>query len=127
MGGINVNIKDFESQIDSKILARGREYYKRGYIASLEYDDGEWIADVEGSDNYTVTVSLSDNGDIEDTFCDCPYDWGEHCKHQVAVFFELREKYSKPEGKAQKSDKSDSARKLIRSAINAVSHRGYVE
>jgi len=168
-----LNIKDFEVQIDSKILSRGREYYRCGYIASLEYDDREWVADVEGSDSYTVTVRLSDNGDITDTHCDCPYDWGEYCKHQVAVFFELREKHSNPAAKAksqkshskeslesilskldkqtlisllleyskiyksiaseiqfrysQKSDKSDSARKLIRSAINAVSHRGYVE
>jgi uncharacterized Zn finger protein len=87
-----MNIKDFESQIDSKILSRGRAYHRSGYISSLEYDNGEWVADVEGSDNYTVTARLSDNGDIEDTFCDCPYDWGEYCKHQVAVFFALREK-----------------------------------
>ena len=43
---------------------------------SLDYDGEEWVADVEGSYNYTVTVYLSDDKEIIDTDCDCPYDMG---------------------------------------------------
>ena len=87
-----MNIQNFEKHIERKILARGKDYYFSQYIASLEYDGEEWVAEVEGSDDYTVTVSLSNNGDIIDTYCDCPYDMGNYCKHQVAVFFALQEK-----------------------------------
>lgn len=44
--------------IDSKILSRGREYYKRDYITSLEYDDSynEWTAEIAGSDDYMLNI-----------------------------------------------------------------------
>ncbi|MDR1705843.1 MAG: SWIM zinc finger domain-containing protein, partial [Clostridiales bacterium] len=45
---------------------------------------------VEGSDAYSVGVTLKD-GEITDCSCDCPYDWGEYCKHLVAVFYALRD------------------------------------
>jgi len=87
-----VNIKDFEKDIQQKILSRGREYFNDGNVISLDYDDDndEWTAEVSGSDDYTVTVKLRKTGEIPKTFCDCPYDLGEYCKHQVAVFYSLR-------------------------------------
>ena len=86
-----MNVNDFETYLDEEILARGLAYYQSGNVVSLEYDEDDgWIADVEGSDDYTVTVSLSDKGEILDTECDCPYDWGEYCKHQAAVFYALQ-------------------------------------
>ena len=167
-----MNIQTFETHTDSKILSRGRAYYKSECITSLEYDGEEWTAEVEGSDDYTVSVSLSDEGKIINTYCDCPYEWGDYCKHQVAVFYALKDKSQqilaemkagKPGKKesfkdilealdkptlialimeyaktykpikseiqfryAQKADVAKSARQVIRSAINAVKHRGYV-
>jgi uncharacterized Zn finger protein len=72
----NVNIKDFEKRMDAKIVSRGREYHKSGYVTTLEYDedDGEWTAEVTGSEYYTVTVRLAESGDIAAAYCDCPYD-----------------------------------------------------
>ena len=86
-----MNIKNFETKIDPTILARGKNYHDSGYVTSLEYDGEQWVADVEGSEDYTIFVTLSDTGDILDTDCDCPYDWGPYCKHQVAVFFAIKE------------------------------------
>ena len=87
-----MNIKNFEKNIEQKILTRGLDYYKSGYIDSIEYDndEDEWIAEVSGSDDYTVTVKLAENGDITASYCDCPYDYGVYCKHQAAVFYSLR-------------------------------------
>ena len=34
-----MNIKDFEKYINPKILSRGRDYYKSGYINSLPFID----------------------------------------------------------------------------------------
>ena len=88
-----MNIRDFELYVDETILARGRSYYAAGHVLALEYsNDGEWLADVTGTDDYTITAVLSDKGDILDSTCDCPYDWSEHCKHKTAVFFAIRDK-----------------------------------
>ena len=95
-----MNIKDFESVIDKTILQRGLDYYKSGSVESLDFDGEEWVADVSGGDDYTVTVKVSSSGDIISTDCDCPYDWGTYCKHQAAVFYVLRKELEKPNNKS---------------------------
>jgi hypothetical protein len=85
-----LRLSDFESHIDDVIIQRGLDYYETGCVSDLENDGSEWTASVEGSDTYSVGVTLKD-GEITDCSCDCPYDWGEHCKHQVAVFYALRD------------------------------------
>lgn len=86
----NMNLNNFESYIDKKILARGYDYYENGYVTSVEEtEDNVYEAEVEGSELYTVEVELDDQANIVDTQCDCPYDMGKYCKHQVAVFLML--------------------------------------
>lgn len=92
-----MKLTDFENYIEDKILKRGLDYYNNGCIEALDFDGEQWVAEVCGTDYYTVTVSLSDSGTITDTYCDCPYDYGTYCKHQAAVFFALRENPEKPE------------------------------
>jgi hypothetical protein len=87
-----MNLKNFESHIGDRILERGLEYYSDGQVETLEYDGTRWIAEVSGSDDYQVRVTLSETGDIIDSDCDCPYDFGPICKHQVAVFYALKDK-----------------------------------
>jgi len=89
-----MKLNDFEEYFDEKILSRGGAYYKSGRIISLEDEGDEWVAYVEGTDDYTVTVELSDDCEILDSYCDCPYDWGDFCKHQAAVFYALRNELS---------------------------------
>jgi len=112
-----MNLKNFESQIESKILARGKDYYKSGYIISLEYENGAWIAEVEGSEDYIVTVELSTQQDILDSHCDCPYDWGDYCKHLVAVFYAIREDGPQllADKKAQKGGKKENFKDILAS------------
>lgn len=87
-----MNLNNFERYMEKKILARGRDYYESGYVTSVEEtDDNVYEAEVEGTDLYTVEVELDDQANIIDTQCDCPYDMGEYCKHQVAVFLALRD------------------------------------
>ncbi|MCL2426718.1 MAG: SWIM zinc finger family protein [Oscillospiraceae bacterium] len=85
-----MNLRNFENQINDTILMRGFDYYKSGNIISLEYENHEWVAEVEGSYDYTVTVKLTDSDDITNTCCNCPYDMGIYCKHQAAVFYALK-------------------------------------
>ena len=53
-----MNLNDFELYFDEIILERGLDYYQSGSISSLEFDDGEWVAVVSGSRDYTVIVAL---------------------------------------------------------------------
>jgi hypothetical protein len=85
-----MTLTDFESVIDAKILERGLEYYQDGQVISMESDGTSWIADVSGSDDYTVTVGVSKSGKITEMDCDCPYDFGPVCKHEAAVLYALR-------------------------------------
>ena len=87
-----MNLHNFEVCIDKKILARGYEYYENDCVRSVEETEKNvYVAEVEGGELYTVEVELDAQADIVDSQCDCPYDWGEYCKHQAAVFFALRD------------------------------------
>lgn len=69
------------------ILDRGKGYYLEGAVNDLEISDGEITARVEGSEDYTVEIQLSDGIPVE-MWCCCPYaDGGENCKHMAAVLF----------------------------------------
>jgi len=112
-----MNLKNFEDHIDSVILERGYGYYQDNCVISLEMiSENKYRAIVEGTELYRVLVELDNQGGIIHTSCDCPYVYGEFCKHQVAVFFALT--------KVQKSGKqveivssikedSDSFKKLL--------------
>lgn len=85
-----LTLDNFEEEIPKKIIDRGFDYYADGNIQNIEQlDKGEFAAAVSGSVEYNVFVKI--NGQkIEEWSCTCPYDWGDVCKHTVAVFFYLR-------------------------------------
>ncbi|WP_425447277.1 SWIM zinc finger family protein [Dethiothermospora halolimnae] len=87
-----MNIKDFEQHIDSKILNRGYDYYDNGNIIEIyEQGEDEYTFIIEGREDYEVTVKLDDKGDIVYSYCNCPYNFGPVCKHEVATYFQLFE------------------------------------
>ena len=79
-------ITDFEMQIEEKILARGKKYFADGFVADIwSKAPNHYQAVVEGSIPYNVEIHLNNDGEVLSHHCDCPYDWGEYCKHKVAV------------------------------------------
>ncbi|MFB9759571.1 SWIM zinc finger family protein [Ectobacillus funiculus] len=87
-----MNINDFERRIDAVIVDRGYDYYLAGNIVEVyKLEDYEYIFEVEGNEVYEVIVKIDKNGEILHSDCDCPYDFGPVCKHQVAAYFELAE------------------------------------
>ncbi len=60
-------------------------------VSIKETDENIYEAEVEGTELYLVDVELDGDANIIDTQCDCPYDMGEYCKHQVAVLLALRD------------------------------------
>ncbi len=86
-----MNLNNFEDHIDSIILARGFGYYTAGYVLSLvETGEHAYRAKVEGTELYKVVVEFDKQAEINFTVCDCPYVYGEYCKHQAAVLYALR-------------------------------------
>ncbi|MEH7246844.1 hypothetical protein V7114_08705 [Neobacillus niacini] len=87
-----MNINNFENDINKTIVDRGYSYYIEGNVVeSFEQGENEYIFHIEGSDEYEVFVAIGDKGDILNSECDCPYDFGPVCKHEVAAYFQLYE------------------------------------
>ena len=88
---MNIPLDEFEQHIDEDILKRGLQYFKKGYVTSVdELSGGEYEAIVEGNDTYIVQLQVK-NGSVIACNCTCPYDWGPVCKHEVAVMFYLQQ------------------------------------
>jgi hypothetical protein len=91
---MTLTFANFKQIIPQQILARGRDYARGGHILDLSFDEEEavWDAQVEGTDIYDVRIEQSPDGDLT-TFCTCPYDMGEHCKHVAAVLYAIEEAF----------------------------------
>lgn len=87
---MSFSLKNFEAHLPKDILKKGEDYYDGGNVDNLAQDGNTWTADVYGTDDYKVEVEIA-NGDVVDWSCDCPYDWGDTCKHVAAVLFAIRD------------------------------------
>ncbi|MDR0795996.1 MAG: SWIM zinc finger family protein [Tannerella sp.] len=86
-----MNLKNFHKQISRKIYERGEEYYENDMVANVEHNAPDtWTAEVEGSDLYSVEIKLTGD-EITSYECDCPYDYGDICKHVVAVLLYIKD------------------------------------
>ncbi|MFD1926898.1 SWIM zinc finger domain-containing protein [Sporosarcina siberiensis] len=87
-----MNIHSFENEVSKKIVDRGLDYYENGNILVKEFQGNNTYSFlVSGTTNYRVNVRIDDNGSILYSICGCPYDMGNVCKHEVAVYYDLRE------------------------------------
>jgi hypothetical protein len=86
---MSFSLKNFEAHLPKDILKKGEDYWGGGNVDNLAQDGNTWTADVYGTDDYTVEVEIA-NGEVIDWSCDCPYDWGDTCKHVAAVLFAIR-------------------------------------
>ncbi|MCL2829077.1 MAG: hypothetical protein FWD99_10145 [Oscillospiraceae bacterium] len=85
-------IADFELGIEEKILTRGKSYFSDGLVVDLWSEaPNRYCAVIGGRVHYyDAEIHLSANGEILHHCCDCPYDRGEYCKHEVAVLLAIR-------------------------------------
>lgn len=86
------------------ILERGYDYYCNEAVENLEVSMDSIRADVIGTEDYEVEISLN-NEDIIDMYCSCPYaDSGKNCKHMAAVLYEWEEIKAKDKSLSQNRD-----------------------
>ena len=94
---------DLEEWASSKIVGRGKQYQRDGYVSELARTaDGGLIAWVDGSRRYATMVEIRDGELLSD--CTCPYRL--NCKHAVAAVVDYldRVKNSKPVLMASRND-----------------------
>jgi len=85
-----LTLENFSLKIDPTIFNRGEKYFLQNRVQELiEVKDGVWKAIVDGSEVYEIEVKINSNGEIE-TICSCPYDFGHHCKHEVAMLLAIK-------------------------------------
>ena len=119
-----LTLKNFEKQLDQVILQRGKKYYDQKAVVSIEESETDtWIAEVEGSETYSVEVTLKNSNEISEYFCDCPYD--DACKHVVAVFFALRDEMKIQQSKPRETPKKDIFENLLQT-ISAKEYQDFV-
>lgn len=86
------------------ILERGYDYYCDDAVENMEISDDIIRADVIGTEDYEVEISLS-NGEVTDMYCSCPYALdGRNCKHMAAVLYEWSENYMDEEEEMERTD-----------------------
>jgi len=123
---MKISLDGFEHQIDEKILKRGFDYFKKGYVTDVdELGGGEYEITVEGSETYTVNLHINGNS-VTEFDCDCPYDMGPVCKHVVAALFYLQkdilETIGLPEKKTLGKQKEKSVAEQTKELLNILSH-----
>jgi len=106
----------FINDIPKAILERGKDYYKRGRVITYRETQKALMlwhvsARVLGTSSYSVVLRLDvdDDGGLRfEGSCDCPYDWGDTCKHQVAVAERFMAERGR-EGNSGPSSRSDAS------------------
>lgn len=87
-----MTLQNFENEIDSSILKRGKDYYDNQHVDYLEeIEKNSWVANVSGNEEYNVEVILGTKNSIKNVICDCPFEGGSICKHTVAVLYAILE------------------------------------
>src|ERR1039457_173919 len=79
--------KNLRSWASSRIIARGRDYYRKSCVLSLDSnDEGQISASVEGTLDapYQVEIQFDACG-LPVSKCTCPFTFEPLCKHAVAV------------------------------------------
>lgn len=127
---MNIPLTQFEQIVDEKILQRGLAYFKAGAITEFsEISTGEYEAIVEGTEEYTVQLTVNNNT-ITAYNCDCPYDMGPVCKHVVAVIFYLQQdelELNVTDVTKPKKKKTKSVSQQIKELLNSISRNELIE
>jgi len=77
-------------------------YFKNGHVTYCEeIAPGEFEAVVEGTEDYEVRLTFRRNK-LKEFSCTCPYDYGNICKHIVAVLYYLNNENDAAKGSCSK-------------------------
>ncbi len=76
---------DLEALVPRKIFERGSAYYyEDNAVGRIRRTGDTFKAKVEGTETYRVELTIR-SGKPPKIYCDCPYDYGDVCKHGIAL------------------------------------------
>ena len=76
-----MHITDWKENFISKMITRGRNYWRAGAVKKLHCTQEKITADVEGTRLYRVEITLEDDA-VATLSCTCPFaKEGANCKH----------------------------------------------
>lgn len=79
----------WEDKFQKKILNKAFAYYNRDSVKIIRDNEQTVIAEVSGSNLYTVVIEQKPEK-ITDMYCSCPHaDSGANCKHMAAVLYHV--------------------------------------
>lgn len=82
-----MHITDWKENFISKMITRGRDYWRAGAVKKLHCTQEKITADVEGTRLYRVEITLADDA-VATLSCTCLFaKEGANCKHMAAVLF----------------------------------------
>jgi len=93
-----MKLADFEEDVEPIIYERGVAYHDAGAVVKLNRSGDTWTANVSGTREYAVRVRLGNFNSVIESECNCPYDRGDICKHEVAVYLAIAESIRKQGG-----------------------------
>lgn len=100
-----MDLNNFEEIIDPVILQRGIDYYLEGRVRKTQkLSERNYSITIDGTNIYNVEVELGKNNKILQSNCNCPYEGGPVCKHQVAAFYALKEEGKPSQNKGTIAD-----------------------
>lgn len=80
---MNINLELLKKQTESKTLARGKEYHRRGLVRPGLTKGNQITAQVSGTTLYDVTIISTETS--LSAFCTCPFNGWGYCKHIAAT------------------------------------------
>ncbi len=86
---LNTLVKKQLSKINSVILSRANNLYRRESVKKNQHTPGTIIFDVHGDSGFTYKVTVKYDDDSVYTDCNCPY--GKNCKHTAAALIFIKE------------------------------------
>ena len=76
---------NLEALVPRKIFERGSAYYyEDNAVGRIRRTGDTFKAKVEGTETYRVELTIR-AGKSPKIYCDCPYDYGDVCKHGIAL------------------------------------------
>ncbi len=83
-----MEIKEIENYFSFDVLRKGYDYYKKGKVKEVKKVKNTHVAKVSGTENYKVTVDLTENPYTMK--CTCHSSLKENCKHMAALLYSLK-------------------------------------
>lgn len=118
-----LSLYNFRNYVSPAVLKRAKNYFDEGKVGvwSLTPDLNIRVT-VKGTQDYRVVIKLDKSGNILNTKCDCPYEYGGLCKHITAVLLTLEKRF-KPIPDPESNSETKPAPKPESKPVQAVSSK----